>query len=319
MYAQQKSANTPRISFIIPTYNEENYLPLCLDSIFELDYPGNLLDVIVVDNGSEDKTVEIAKSYDVKVLCDANKNVSGLRNLGAMNAQGEILAFLDADCVLTKTGFVYAIQYFNDQEIAAWGGPPVPSESGSWVQKTWFLLISSNKEKETVDWLGAVDLFVRRQQFLEVGGFNESLVSCEDVDLCYRMNQRFGKIISDARIKITHLREADTVWQFMKKEMWRGRSNLRGVMSHGFSLKELPSLAIPFYFLLLTPLMLIGSLFLYDFLLLWSLFLFLFPSILVLVKKRKKMSLMEFVKAVSLLQVYFVARAIAVFTPNKKD
>jgi len=91
---------TVAISIIIPAYNEERFLGRCLQSIANVDYPGELTEVLLVDNGSTDRTVEIAHSYNAKVLVDGTSNVSGLRNLGAQHAKGELLAFVDADCIV---------------------------------------------------------------------------------------------------------------------------------------------------------------------------------------------------------------------------
>ena len=124
-----------------------------------MDYPGELFEVIVVDNGSTDQTREIADSYGAKVLRDDTINVSGLRNLGANESTGDILAFVDADCIVSEEWLRNASVYFNDMEVVAWGGPPVPPQDASWVQKTWFLITQKENKVQDVGWLGTIDLF----------------------------------------------------------------------------------------------------------------------------------------------------------------
>jgi GT2 family glycosyltransferase len=93
-----------------------------------------------------------------------------------------------------------------------------------------------------------MNLVMRKAAFESIGGFNESLVTCEDVDLCYRLNRDF-KIISDVAVRAVHFGEAKTVGDFFRKERWRGQSNLAGIRSHGFHWRELPSLLLPAYYL----------------------------------------------------------------------
>jgi glycosyltransferase involved in cell wall biosynthesis len=305
-------ASLPKFSIIIPAKNEEKFLPGCLDSIGVISYPRNLVEVIVVDNGSTDATREIARSRGAQVLVDRQKNVSGLRNAGARHAKGEILAFIDADCLASSNWLEVAALYFSRPDVVAWGAPPRPPRPSTWVQQTWYLVRQKNESVQDVEWLESMNLFVRKEQFLAAGGFDETLVTCEDVDLSYRLSKS-GRIVSDSRISVIHLGEARTVREFMRKEIWRGRSNLSGLKSHGFSLKELPSLSIPLYFGLFLPFMLILVLFSRSaggaalFLLLS-----LIPGWAVLFKVRPGgKTRLAGVRLFLLANVYFVARTLA--------
>ncbi len=299
------------VSIIIPAKNEEKYIPLCLDSIQKLDYPKEALEVIIVDNGSTDQTREIAQTFGAKVLRDDTIHVSGLRNLGANEARGEILAFVDADCTVAPDWLNAASLYFENDSVVAWGGPPVPPDEASWVQKTWFIMLAHKEETQPVDWLGTIDLFVRRGQFIEVGQFDEALATCEDVDFCYRISAK-GRIISDARIKVVHLREADTLSAFFQKELWRGKSNFEGVWHHGLKWKELPSLGIPIYFLSMFILITVCGIYSPKNLLIVNLLFFL-PGFLVTIKKSCLTCSFDFIKLLVLINIYFMARTIAVF------
>ena len=302
-----------KVSIIIPTYNEKEHLPGCLNSISHLDYPKENIEVIVVDNGSTDQTREIAKSHNVKVLCDNHVNVSGLRNLGAKHSNGDILAFIDADCVVSRRWLKNASKYLNEEDVVAWGSPPTLPEDPTWVQQIWYLIRQKENQVQEVDWLETMNLFVRKDLFFEISGFNDSLVTCEDVDFCYRVRHH-GRIISDDRLEVIHLGEASTLKEFIRKEIWRGRSNLAGISSHGLSLKELPSLSIPLYFGLFLPVtLLVIIVFLkYAWLFGWLL-LYLFPSAAVLFKMRKKrIGLVALFRLLFLLQVYFFSRTIAI-------
>ena len=309
----------PGFSIIIPAFNEEHYLPLCLDAIARVDWPGNRLETIVVDNGSTDSTCRIAESFGARVLRDPAKTVSGLRNLGAAHAAGGVLAFVDADCMVSKEWLTAAEKYVDREDVAAWGSPPGIPDDATWVQKAWYLVRQKDNSVQTVDWLESMNLFVRKHQFLQVHGFDETLVTCEDVDFSYRIS-RLGAIVSDQTISVLHLGEAATIRAFFKKEIWRGKSSFTGVFKHGITRKELPSLAIPFYFAVFLPALVVILLWSSSFFAgLFTLLAAFFPGALILYKTRRKTAAsMEKARLFVLSYVYFLARTVAVISASAK-
>lgn len=91
---------TPKLSVIIPAYNEQNYIGDCLKSLKRQSYANS--EIIVVDDGSTDKTLEIAKKLHVLTVTQNHKGPGSARNLGASSAKGEILVFVDADMTFEK-------------------------------------------------------------------------------------------------------------------------------------------------------------------------------------------------------------------------
>jgi glycosyltransferase involved in cell wall biosynthesis len=302
-----------KVSIIIPALNAEKHLPSCLESIKALNFPEQDFEIILVDNGSTDRTREIAASYNAIIIENHTKNVSGLRNLGADKASGDILAFVDSDCIVSRNWLFEAARYFASMDVALWGAPPGVPENSSWVQKTWFIVRKKEKQIQTVDWLESMNLFVRKDLFKKIGGFDETLITCEDVDFSYRA-EKFGKIISDSSLDVIHLGEARTIKEFFRKETWRGRSNLAGIRSHGITSKELQSLLIPVYFGIFLPAAFLGiAVFMSSaWLMVWLIF-FLFPAVAVLARVRKKISrFSDILSLLILIQVYFFSRTIAV-------
>lgn len=240
-------------SIIIPAKNEEHNIKNCLESIFAIDYNPAQYEVIVVDNGSTDQTVAIARKLGAQTFIQPDLTISGLRNYGSAAAKGTVLVFLDADCTVKHQWLTEAARYLEASDVACFGAPPGVPDAATWVQKTWFSVRKRSHQVETVDWLESMNMFIPRQRFDQVQGFNEDLVTCEDYDLSVRL-QPLGRIVSDARIVAIHHGEAADIKQFFRKEYWRSTSNVARFKNRDFTLRELPSILIPPVYCLLAGL-----------------------------------------------------------------
>ncbi len=299
-----------KLSIIIPMKNEEAYIEPCLQALINNDFPKEAFEIICIDNGSTDRTMELARKYTEHVFQVPDRTISHLRNFGAQKAKGEYLAFVDADCIVDRFWIQAASHYFGDEKVVCFGSTPEIPEDATWVQKTWFLNKQSRKEVQEVEWLESMNLFVKKDVLREMGGFNERLETCEDVDLCYRIGEKY-QIVSDKKIKSQHLGEAKTVKEFFKKEMWRGKSNLKGLKEHGIKPKELPSIILPLYYLLL-PLLFIVLLYTNAFFLATLAFIVLLiaPPLLISIYITSKISKYNYIlKTFFIYLVYFIARA----------
>lgn len=90
----------PKFSIIIPVYNVEKYIKKCLDSIFNQSFKD--FEVIVVNDGTKDNSMDIVKEYDVKILTQKNQGLSAARNLGEKHAKGDYIIFVDSDDFIEK-------------------------------------------------------------------------------------------------------------------------------------------------------------------------------------------------------------------------
>ncbi|MCL1979929.1 MAG: glycosyltransferase [Proteobacteria bacterium] len=305
-------------SVIIPAKNEQKYLGLCLQSLSQLDYPREAYEVLVIDNGSTDKTVEIAQQYGAQVFVRPELTIAGLRNLGASHAQGRFLVFLDADCTVVSDWFTAASGWLEQADVCCFGGPPEVPEEGTWVQHTWFMVRGKHHLVEDVEWLESMNMFVRKEIFDRVHGFDETLTTCEDYDLSLRLRP-YGRIVADKRIRAVHHGEAATLGHFFRKECWRGVSNISGLIRHGFRLRELPSLFAPVAFLLCLVVTIVALAvsvakggwpaicFFVVFLLGWQAPIFL----LAMLKGKTSPSCQQRLGLYLLLNVYFMARGVA--------
>jgi len=176
------------LSVIIPTLNEEKYLPLLLESIKKQDFKprtrtssvrGMDYEIIVADAGSTDKTVEIAKSYGCKVV------VGGLpakgRNEGAKVAQGDIFLFLDAEVVLSENFIEKALSEFKERKlgIASCGLEPI---TGNKIYKLSYDLLYNWPVRflENVFPYASNFILVKREVHQRIKGFDEEIKLAED-------------------------------------------------------------------------------------------------------------------------------------------
>ncbi len=97
------------ISVIIPAYNEEKYLPLCLDALKKQNFKGKL-EIIVVDNGSSDRTADVARGYGIRVVTEKHRGITWARQKGLEESRGDIIVAVDADMVLTPNWLTLAVK-----------------------------------------------------------------------------------------------------------------------------------------------------------------------------------------------------------------
>jgi glycosyltransferase involved in cell wall biosynthesis len=219
--------DSPLVSFVIPVRNDQLRLQFCLDSIRENDYPPDLVEVIVVDNGSTDDSAHVARNAGATVLSVPHGSVAELRNLGAARARGEVLAFVDADHTIVTGWIRSAVSILSNDDVAAVGAPCHAPEPGTWVQRRYNLFRSHPPSCVHVNWLGSGNLAIKRSRFLSAGGFDGRLAACEDVDLCIRLRAGGGRIVSAPMLRSVHLGDPSTLCSLFMGELWRGRDNLR--------------------------------------------------------------------------------------------
>lgn len=213
-----------KVSIIIPAFNEQANIGRCIMSIERLLLPEAMThEIIVVDNGSVDRTVELAQKYLAKVLVKEQIHIGALRNLGATHAQGDLLAFVDADCLVSRRWLLEAVACMEREAACAVGAHHVlPAEAG-WLAKSGEI-IQSYKKGELANYIPSGNLIVARQVFAAVAGFDETLETNEDVDFCHRLRQRGYKIFVDPRIVSVHLGYPKGIGAMIRREMWHGKN-----------------------------------------------------------------------------------------------
>jgi cellulose synthase/poly-beta-1,6-N-acetylglucosamine synthase-like glycosyltransferase len=217
-------------SVIIPALNEERVIGRCLQALAEQDFPKDSLEVIVVDNGSTDRTVEIARSFapalDVTVLSKPAARISAMRNFGVSRARGAILAFLDADCVAPAHWLKTAAARLAREDVGVLGAHYRIPDGSSWVGRAWYGGLELEQQGR-IAWVPAGDMILTRAAFERIGGFDETISTNEDCDLCERARAAGLPVVGDAAVAVVHLGTPQTVAHFYRKIRWHATDGLR--------------------------------------------------------------------------------------------
>lgn len=207
------------ISIIVVCFNEELYLERCLLALVEQDYPKDKFEIILIDNGSTDRSVEIAKCYADIVEVRPKIKVGALRNFGVQLAKGSIIAFLDGDCE-AKVGWLRTINNLSlTYPNTVHGAECYIDSSKPWIARAWFCTNEVGRIK-TVS-LGASNVTMPKQVFVDVGGFNENLSAGEDAELFCRLEQ-VCSVVYDSSLEAVHHGVPLTLRSFFSREIWHG-------------------------------------------------------------------------------------------------
>jgi len=183
------------VSVIIPTYNRGWIIKEAVDSVLAQDLKD--FELIVVDDGSTDNTLEILNSfrYDIKVLRQSNHGVSAARNRGIAAASGHFIAFLDSDDLWLPGKLARQVDFFNSNPDAY-----ICQTEEIWVRNN-VRVNPKNRHKKPAGMIFEPSLalclvspsavMIRRSLFEKVGGFDETLPACEDYDLWLRISCRY--------------------------------------------------------------------------------------------------------------------------------
>ena len=211
------TAKKPLVSVVICSYNRRALLRDCLTSLFTQTFPKDDYEIIVVDDGSTDGTQALLEEMaqkpgaPLRALRQENKGSAAARNLGIANAQGQIIASIDDDCVATASWIENAVPYFTERDIVGVQGQTLPAEP---VRLHFF----PPRFSYTLEVTGSVwthptcNMFYRKQAILEVGGFNEEfrMPGPEDADLAFRLEEK-GQIVFSPQVLVYHAVFYDTL------------------------------------------------------------------------------------------------------------
>jgi glycosyltransferase involved in cell wall biosynthesis len=213
------------VSVVMPAFNEEKYIERALKSVRDLDYPKERIEIIVVDNGSTDRTVEIAKKYADKVLIHPDVKVGAVRNFGVKNAKGDVIAFIDSDCLPAKNWLKDSLFYMQENSCDAVGGIYLLRSNPTWVESAW--LINPKPKNGLTNRLVGGSILISKNVFLLCGMFDESLNAGEDYALARALKEN-GYVLHEARdCALVHLGYPTNLYSFIMRQFWHASSYLK--------------------------------------------------------------------------------------------
>lgn len=247
--------NKIKFSFIIPTLNEEKHIENCIKSIIRQKNEDDI-EILLVDNGSKDNTISLANNYNVKIIKNLSGNVGALRNYGVTKTKGEIICFIDADCVLDQ-GWLLVVENYIDKllsgNIGIFGSDYTVPQNSNTLQNAWQSHVRKNYTGE-IDFVPAGNMIISRKIYEKYGGFREDITSGEDYELCVRYKRLYMTVYTDSRLICYHYGNPDTIYKFIKREYWHGKGM---IVDFKYPFKSLPLLISTIYFCAITAISLI--------------------------------------------------------------
>jgi GT2 family glycosyltransferase len=223
-------ASSPLVSVIIPVRNGGDSIRSCLTSLAGVDYPADRREIVVVDNGSTDKTAEIVRGFPVRyVTAFERRGAPAARNAGIRAAQGEILAFTDADCAVTRGWLRAMVQAFEAPEVGAVAGEilPYPPKTAAERYASRIRHLSPQKylARPRLPFAVFANLAFRRTVFDRIGLLDEHLIQGDSTDFCTRFVRGTGLKLAYVPQAIVFHRHRATTWDFLAQQWNYGRGH----------------------------------------------------------------------------------------------
>lgn len=227
-----------KISVVIPAYNAQNTIADCLEAVLAQS-TRDPLEIIVVDDGSADRTIEIVTAFSprVKLVQQAHKGAAAARNAGTAAAAGSIILFVDADCEPVPTWAATLASVIRAGADGAKGTYRTDQRSltARFVQAEYeskYRHMSRFAARQhRIDFIDTYSAAYRRDALLDVGGFDEGIVAVEDQELSFRLAKR-GYNLQFAPEAVVYHTHADSPGKYFRKKFWIGYWKVRVAALH---------------------------------------------------------------------------------------
>ncbi len=218
----------PKISFVILTYNSEAYIETLLNSILKFyreDIEKKIIEIVIVDNNSSDKTVHLARKFNNLKIIENKENLGFSKgiNLGVSRTSSEFVVILNPDTRFQGGDFFKTVEMFNKNKTLGVVGGKILKKDGREEKSTgrflktlevflmalgldeFFGLRSSPGKLKDVDFVSGGFIIIRKKLFEKLSGFDENLfMYVEDMEFCYRVKQEGYGVMFDPTLSIYH-------------------------------------------------------------------------------------------------------------------
>jgi GT2 family glycosyltransferase len=224
----------PKASVVVCAYQAESTIEECLQSLTHLNYPD--YEVLVVDDGSTDATAELASDYPVRVISGGRLGLSGARNLGLEQAEGAIVAYLDADARADEDWLTHLVVGLDAADAAGVGGPNIsPPEDppvARCVSRAPGGPVHVLLDNERAEHVPGCNMAFWRERLLEIGGFDPIYRAAgDDVDVCWKL-QDLGYSIRFHPAALVWHHSRGRVRDFWRQQVGYGRAEALVARNH---------------------------------------------------------------------------------------
>jgi glycosyltransferase involved in cell wall biosynthesis len=220
--SRSETPGLPSVSVVVPAYNAETTIDECVRSLLALRYARDRLELIVVDNGSRDRTREIvARHLDTVTLLDeARRGPSAARNAGIRRSRGSVIALTDADCTVDEGWLEALVAPLRDPSVGIAGGTILARRPATAIELYGESIHDHRRAIEVYrpPYVITMNWAARRSVLDECGPFDEGLLRCEDVGLAYRVGNAGYTLVYCPDAIVYHRNETTPVGLF--REGW---------------------------------------------------------------------------------------------------
>lgn len=218
-----------KASVVVPAYNAQDTLGECLEAILSQTVPRDRYELIVVDDGSTDRTEEVARQYGVKVLKQHHQGPAMARNLGLREAKGAVILFTDADCAPAPDWLEKMLTPFSEDRIVGVKGAYMTHQRGviaRFAQIEYETKYDRMRKQRYIDFIDACSAAYTTEIIRSCGGFDPAFPTSanEDIDLSFRLAKRGHKMLFAPEAIVFHI-HPDSIWAYLKRKFkvgyWR--------------------------------------------------------------------------------------------------
>ena len=220
---------TSVVSIIIPAYHAEKTIGACLDGLLAQPAPGIDFEILII---ADDETAPVVRALaeprGARVLTP-NHGAAAARNLGAQNARGDILLFIDGDCVPEANWITAMLAPLNDPEIVGACGMKRTHQRGivpRYIQMEFDYRYDRERKLRDIDFIDSGTAAYRRDIFLKCGGFDTTLADAEDAELSYHVAKE-GYRMAFAEGAVVYHAHPDNLIDYLRRKFvyayWRSQ------------------------------------------------------------------------------------------------
>ncbi len=210
------------IAVIVPVHNRRALATPCLEALAREAATASGVSLVVVDQQSTDGIADVARALGFTVIPSSARTAGALRNAGVDHTHAHWLCFIDSDVLIPPGYFQRLREVLAECPGALVGCNYGLPEQPHWTEKNWDLMTVQRGDGDR-SWLNAGNMALARDLFASVGGFDASLSSGEDTELCRRLLEGGARVVQRQSLDAAHLGNPKGLRAFLGKQMWHGQ------------------------------------------------------------------------------------------------